>query len=94
MIDFKDKDIQDRYHVDLPYCRISFYKDHNWCCGGEDWTHVEITSHKSRYSGGKFSRDQSYLRDRVIGLLADAYEAGQKNKEAQIRQVLGIPRYL
>lgn len=93
MIDFTAKEYKGKHFIDLPYCRIEFYKEHNWCNVDDDWTHVQITSHKSRYSGGKFDRGQSYLRDRVIALLADAYEAGQRAKQAEFRQLLGLPRY-
>jgi hypothetical protein len=94
MIDLSSPEYKGQHRIDLPYCRIEFYKEHNWCKVEEDWTHIQITSHKSRYSGGRFDRSQGYLMGRVISLIADAYEAGQKHKAAEIRQVLGLPRHL
>ncbi|MCJ8517788.1 hypothetical protein ABID21_000697 [Pseudorhizobium tarimense] len=79
------------------FCRISFLRKnqegHIIHCGeDDDWTECRVSpvSSYSSYGEQTFAPDQTYQRDTLLALLAQAFELGRLAKAREIKSVLEI----
>ena len=79
------------------FCRISYlrrnHEGHLVHCGeDDDWTECRVgpVSSYSSYGEQTFATDQTYERDTLLALLAQAFERGRQVKAREIKTVLEI----